>query len=229
MQTKKYVAYVGKVCYFSPVARPCMSESDSYFVHSVFLTIPTPSTRSKLLDDDATMKEKVLSFNCASNNLGEESVDISNDLTMITDSVPSTYKPFRWSNCTISGVCMAYARRANVKVWNEPQFVIKPKAMLDRIQRRVRRERKQWNAKPRHGTSPHSIIETKGTDISQSFDLLEFADLEGEESGKWLRHLNEKEIREAEAFVPFVRVLFDLSLAYGHSNKIEDYKIIMKS
>lgn len=118
---------------------------------------------------------------------------------------------------------MAYARCANVKVWSEPQFVIKPQAMLDRIQRRVHRERKRWNDKPRHGTLPPNIVETKGTDISQFFDRLEFADLEGEETGKRLRHLNQREIREAEVFVPVVRVSFDLSLAYGQLNKIEDY------
>lgn len=179
--------------------------------------------------DNATKDLEETSSNCESESESESGEDDPSDpptdLT-IPDPVPivpSSYKPFPWSNCAINGVCMAYARCASVKVWGEPQYVINSQATLDRIQRRCQREREEWKDKPRYGALPPKIVGTKGRDISQFFARLEFASLEVEETGKRLRPLTEREIKGVEVCVPVVRVSFDLSLAYGQLNKIEDY------
>lgn len=66
------------------------------------------------------------------------------------------------------------------------------------------------------------IAQTKGSELSSLYPYLEFTDLEEEETVRELG-LTERRIQEVEALLPVVRVSFDLSLAHGQLNGIEDY------
>ncbi|KAF9068328.1 hypothetical protein BDP27DRAFT_1327461 [Rhodocollybia butyracea] len=198
VQTKKYVAYVGK--------RILNNTYPFYFVYQR----PQPNK-------DATLSEE----SSSESDEPEEKKNISEsqDYLISPDPVeisPSCSEPFPWSNCAINGVHVAYAKCAHVKVWGAPQYAVEDPDLLDYIQQRCRTEREQWN---------HWRIEgTKGRELSPLFACLEFTDLEAEEEGIIRKlGLTERKVREAESLLPVVRVSFDLSLAQGQLNGIEDY------